>query len=580
MGCASPIDRNGEYALYCRTPPHQGGIAAPHPVTRLPFNGTTMPWKGEFAYVWSMTLNIADLFEAVADAVPERVILTCESEQRTYAQLEERSNRLAHHLRSAGVEPGDHVSVHMRNRIEYVECLLACIKVRAVPINVNYRYTEAELVYVYDNSQSVALIVEAEYLEPARQARASCPTVRHTIVVDSEQAGELQDGEVGYEAALAGQSPERDFGKRSDDDKFIIYTGGTTGFPKGVVWRHEDFYFAALSGANTAGAPRMSLEEVVAAAVANESAPVFLLIPPLMHGAAIYSLLTAFLAGARRVIMRQFDALDALRVIEKERITGVTLVGDGIARPLAEEMARHHEIDLTSLKMIGSGGALFSTGVKAQLRERVPGLVIKDAFGASETGNDGIVEFAEDGTKRIRANPNMILVDDEFRPLGPGVEGFIARRGNVPVAYFNDPVKTAATFPVVDGHRMAVLGDRGILEEDGTIVLLGRGATCINTGGEKVYPEEVEQALKTHPGVYDALVVGIPDERFGQGVAAVVSLREGYEDLSPQEITDYCRKHVAGYKIPRTVAFTDLVKRSPSGKADYPWAARIILETV
>lgn len=525
-----------------------------------------------------MTLNIATLFEAVADAVPDRVVLTCEDEQRTYAQLEVRANRLAHHLQSAGVRPGDHVAVHMRNRIEYVECVLACLKARAVPINVNYRYVEAELVHVYDNSQSVALIVEGEYLAAARQALASCPTVGHVLVVDADEAA-IAAGPAdtaAYEPALAAQSPARDFGPRSADDKFIIYTGGTTGYPKGVVWRHEDFYFAALSGANTSGPPRLTLDEVVAAAVANSSSPVFLLIPPLMHGAAVYSLLTAFLAGSRRVIMREFDAVEALRVIEAERVTGITVVGDGIARPLAEAMGRHPEIDLSSLKMVGSGGALFSTGVKDQLRERVPGLVIKDAFGASETGNDGIVEFAADGAKRIRSNPNMTLVDDDFRPVGPGVEGFLARSGHVPLEYWGDPVKSAATFPVLDGVRMAVLGDRGILEDDGTIVLLGRGSNCINSGGEKIYPEEVEQALKTHPAVYDALVVGIPDERFGQKVAAAVALRDGHA-ATPEQVSDHCRQHVAGYKIPRLVVFADEVKRSPSGKADYPWALRTVL---
>ena len=456
-------------------------------------------------------LTLADILEQMADSVPDRAAVVSMEATYTYAEIDERANRLANHLLSLGVKHGDHVAVHAYNCIEWVDAFFACPKIGAVAINVNYRYTEAELVHVYGNSQSVALIVESEYLDVARAALASCPTVKHVLVVDGDDASAPE-----YEAALAAQSAERDFGPRSNDDKFIVYTGGTTGLPKGVVWRHEDFYFAALSGANTAGAPRMTLDEVVAAAVANESAPVFLLIPPLMHGAAIYSLLTAFLAGARRVIMRQFDPVDAVRLIERERITGITVVGDGIARPLAEAMLRHPEVDLSSLKMVGSGGALFSPGGKDQLRERVPGLVIKDAFGTSESGNDGIVEFGEDGTKRMRSNPNMTLVDEQFQPLGPGVEGFLACGGHVPLEYFNDPVKSAATFPVIDGQRLAVLGDRGILEDDGTIVLLGRGSTCINSGGEKIYPEEVEQALKTHPGVYDALVVGIPDERFGQ----------------------------------------------------------------
>ncbi len=369
----------------------------------------------------------------------------------------------------------------------------------------------------------------------------------------------------------------------------MIYTGGTTGKPKGVVWRHEDFFYAALSGANLAGPPRTSAREVVEAAVANADAPTLVLIPPLMHGAATYSLLTALLSGARRVLMRRFDPVETLRLVESERASGVTVVGDGIARPLAEAIAAHPGIDLSSLKMIGSGGALFSTGVKDQLRSLVPGLRIVDGFGASETGNDGVVEFAADGTKRIRSNPHMLLVDEQLRPVPAGQEGFLARGGHVPLGYHGDPEKTAATFPVVDGVRMAVLGDRGRREADGTIVLLGRGSTCINSGGEKIYPEEVEQALKTHPAVYDALVVGVPDERFGERVAAVVALRDGHAgggqggDGHPGDaavldaIAAHCRARIAGYKIPRTIVAAPAVARSASGKADYRWARATVL---
>ncbi len=530
-----------------------------------------------------MTLNIATMFEAVAEAIPDRVILTCEGEHRTYAELEERANRLAHHLAGVGVGAGDHVAVHMRNRIEYVEALLACMKIRAVPINVNYRYTAAELLHVYTDSQSVALILEQEYLEVAAATLADAPLIRHVLVVAEPAGGPVAEvalpagvTRADYETALADASPERGFDQRSADDRFVIYTGGTTGLPKGVNWRHEDFFFAALSGANTAGPPRRSLTEVVEAAVANDNAPVFLLIPPLMHGAAIYSLLSAFLAGSRRVISRDFDPVRAIETIRDEQITGITVVGDAIARPLAEAMTANPHVDVSSLKMIGSGGALFSDSVKDQLRGLVPGLVIKDAFGASETGNDGIVEFGEDGLKRIRSNPNMTLVDEDFQQVEVGQEGFIARGGHVPLGYFGDEARTASTFPVIDGVRMAVLGDMGRREDDGTIVLLGRGSTCINTGGEKVYPEEVEQALKNHVDVYDALVVGIPDERFGERVTAVVQLRPG-ATASPQQIAEFTREHVAGYKIPRVVVAVDQVRRSPSGKADYPWARETVL---
>lgn len=515
-----------------------------------------------------MTLNVADLFEAVADAIPDRTPLILEDRRLTYRELELRSNRLAHHLQSVGVEPGQHVGIHMRNCVEYVEALLACLKIRAVPINVNFRYTDIELAYVYTNSKMVALLVEDEFAEIALSVVPQCPEIDHVLVVGEE-----------YESALGAASDARDFETRSDDDHFIIYTGGTTGMPKGVVWRHEDFFFAALSGANLSGPPRRSLDEVVEAAIANTDPTVLLLIPPLMHGAAIYSLLTAFLMGAPRVLTRSFDPVDVLRLVEAEKITGITVVGDAIARPIADAIAAADgKYDISSLKLIGSGGALFSPNLKEELKSRVPGLIIRDAFGASESGNDGVVEFGEDGTKRIRSNPDMILVDEDFHRIEPGSDtvGYIARAGHVPLAYFDDPEKSAATFPVVDGVRMAVLGDMGTMEADGTIVLLGRGSMCINSGGEKVYPEEVEQALKTHPAVFDALVAGAPDARFGEKVAAVVQIRPGFEDVEPEALTEHCRTHVAGYKIPRSIVLVPAILRSPSGKADYRWAKETV----
>lgn len=515
-----------------------------------------------------MTLNVADLFEAVADAIPDRIPLILEGQSFTYRELELRANRLAHHLQSVGVGPGHHVGIHMRNCVEYVEALIACMKIRAVPINVNFRYTDVELEYVYTNSKMVALLVEAEFEQLARAVITTCPAVENVLVVGDE-----------YESALAAVSDARDFGPRSGDDHFIIYTGGTTGMPKGVVWRQEDFFIAALGGANFGGPPLLTVDAVVAGAVANTNPVVLLLIPPLMHGAAIYSLLAAFLMGATRVLTRGFDPVDALRLVEAHKISGITVVGDAIARPIVDAIAATDgQYDLSTLKLIGSGGALFSTSVKDELTARFPGLVIRDTFGASESGHDGNLEFGEDGTRRIRGNPNMILVDEEFRRIEPGSNqiGYIARAGHVPLAYFEDPVKSAATFPVVDGVRLAVPGDMGMIEADGTIVLLGRGSMCINSGGEKIYPEEVEQALKTHPAVFDALVAGAPDARFGEKVAAVVQVRPGFEDVELDALTEHCRIHVAGYKIPRSIVLVPEILRSPSGKADYRWAKETV----
>lgn len=538
------------------------------------------------------SLNIADLYEAVADAIPNRVAVICHGDRRTYADLDRRANKLAHYLESVGIEPGQHIAIHMRNRMEYVEALIACLKIRAVPINVNFRYTDSELDYLYNDSDSVCVIVEDTFYASARSALTQCARVRHTVVVDTQELGpnshgsatnfEFEDRSVsGYEDALALQPDTRGFGPRSEKDHFVIYTGGTTGMPKGVLWQHEDFYYAALTGANTRGAPHHRLKDVVAAAVANSDAQIYLLTAPLMHGAAIYSLLTALLMGEPRVLTHSFDAMEVLRLIDAEKITGLTVVGDAIARPIADALlAQGKNYDLSSLQLIVSGGALFSQHLKDEIRALLPGIQIKDAFGASETGNDGIVEYADDGARLLRSNPNMVLLDDQFRAIDvkAGVTGFIARKGHVPLAYYNDEQKTATTFPTIDGIRYAVLGDMGRLQEDGTIVLLGRGSTCINSGGEKIYPEEVEQAIKSHPAVFDALVAGTPDRRFGERVGAVVQLRSGFESVETASIVEYCREHLAGYKIPRSLVVVPAVQRSPSGKADYRWARTVIAD--
>ncbi|WP_127784384.1 acyl-CoA synthetase [Rhodococcus sp. X156] len=524
-----------------------------------------------------MSLNLADLLEAVTDAIPDRVPVICGDDRLTYRELELRANKLAHYLQSVGVQPGDHVAIHMRNSIEYVETLLACLKIRAVAINVNFRYTDAELVYLYNNSDTKVLVVQGEFTATVASALPECPTVE-TVVVVGDEAADTTWGAVrvdDYASSVAAQSDARDFAPRSEDDHFIIYTGGTTGMPKGVVWPHKDFYYAALSGANIDGVPHDTVEQVVAAAVANTHPRVALLTPPLMHGAAVYSVLTGFLMAAPRVLMTSFDPVEALRLIERENVVVVTVVGDAIARPIADAIAAHPgQFDLSSLRAFGSGGALFSRTTKDQLAQLVPGLVVRDAFGASETGSHGTVEIGDDGTMRIRRNDNMLLLDDDLKPIEPGTDtiGRIARTGHVPVAYYNDPQKTADTFPVVDGVRMAVMGDMGRMEADGTIVLLGRGSGCINTGGEKVFPEEVEEALKNHPAVMDALVAGAPDERFGERVAAVVQLREGAEDTDLDQLVEHCRTLVAGYKIPRSIVVVPQIPRSPSGKADYRWA--------
>ncbi|MBE3011770.1 acyl-CoA synthetase [Microbispora sp. NEAU-D428] len=528
-----------------------------------------------------MTLNVASLFEAVAAAVPERLALVCDARRLSFAELDVRANALANHLLAAGVRPDEHVGVHMLNGVEFVEALLACLKIRAVPINVNYRYTDRELHYVYEDAGLVALVVGGEFAASAAALADRCPTLRHVVVVDEGTDAPCWPDRISvadYEKAVAAQPATAPMaGERTADDHYVLYTGGTTGMPKGVVWRHEDFYFAALKGGNHYGPPYRTAEELAAAAAAATPLS-YLLTAPLMHGAAAYTLFGSLLAGSVTILMRRFDPVETLRLIEREHAMIVTVVGDAIARPLVDAIREHGaDHDLSSMKVLGSGGALLSRSVREEAAALIPGLYVNDGFGSSESGVDGTLGIGPDGRMRLAAGPRIRVVDENFRQVEPGSGrlGYVARTGNVPLRYHNDPDKSAKTFPVVDGARWAVLGDMARVEEDGTIVLLGRGSGCINTGGEKVFPEEVEQAMKSHPAVMDALVAGVPDERFGERVAAVVELRPG-ATAGVEELRAHCRTQIAGYKVPASIVVVDVVERSPSGKADYRWAKSVL----
>ncbi|GAA0941593.1 acyl-CoA synthetase [Actinocorallia libanotica] len=511
----------------------------------------------------------------------------CGGRRLTFQALDERASALGHGLLAAGIEPGDHVGLHMVNSAEYVEALLACLKIRVVPVNINYRYTDRELEYLYTNADLTGLVVDEEFAAAAARVADRCPKLRAAVVVG---AGETPDEKPswpshvrpsGYEETLEGQPvtpPLAD--ERSSDDRYIVYTGGTTGLPKGVVWRHEDFYMAALKGGNHYGPPYLTAEELAAAAAASPEGFTYMLTAPLMHGAASYNLFTSLLGGAKIVIMRRFEPLEALRLIDEEKVGIIMVVGDAMARPLADTLRAHRsEFDLSSLFVLGSGGAILSRSIQEEFKELLrPDLFINNGFGASESGVDGTIQIGADGLMRLAPNPRVSVVDTGLKPIPPGSEetGTIARSGHVPLGYYNDPEKTARTFPVIDGVRWSILGDMARVEEDGTIVVLGRGSGCINTGGEKVFPEEVEQALKAHPAVMDVLVAGVPDRRFGERVAAVVELRPGAPVPGVEELRDHCRAHLAGYKIPTLITFSESIMRSPSGKADYRWAKKYL----
>ncbi|WP_052867369.1 acyl-CoA synthetase [Streptomyces niger] len=535
-----------------------------------------------------MEYNLADLFESIVDTVPDREALVYTdhpgsgAERRlTYRQLDRAANRLAHHLQDSGVRPGDHVGLHLYNGVEYLQAFYACLKIRAVPVNVNYRYVEEELAYLYRDADLVALVFDAEFTERVAAAAPRAPRLRHLVRVGTPPPGAPEPARpvVPFTEAEAAGSPDRGFGPRSADDRVIIYTGGTTGMPKGVVWRHEDLFFSGTGGGAPTGEPVSRAEELAERAAASGEGLVFFPTPPLMHGTSTLTALIAFHFGQKVVLHRKYVPEEVLRTIERERVTSVSLVGDAMLRPLTDALAGPLKgTDCTTLFAVSSSGAILSDTVRAQFTALVPHAMLLNNFGSSESGFNGTAtdDAGPDTGFRLHVNGRTAVVDPvTHAPVAPGEPGRLAQRGHVPLGYYNDPAKTAETFFEADGERWVLLGDMATVDEDGVVTVLGRGSQCINSGGEKVYPEEVEQALKAHPDVYDALVAGVPDDRWGNRVAAVVQLRPGAAPVDPAAVQAHCRSHLAGYKIPRTVVFTDHIQRSPSGKADYRWAKRV-----
>ncbi|QKW39789.1 acyl-CoA synthetase [Actinomadura sp. NAK00032] len=518
--------------------------------------------------------NLADLIEILAAAGPDRPALVAGAERRTYRQLSERASRVGHHLAAAGVRPGEHVAILAFNRAEWIEAMLGAFKIRAVPIPVNYRYVAAELRHVLADSDSVALIGERSLLAKAEEIRGELPALRHVVVLEDGSADEIP-GAVEYEAALAAADPSDDFPERSSDDRYIMYTGGTTGYPKGVEWRCEDIFFGALGGGNALGDPIGSPEEL--AANADQPGMAVLDCAPVMHGAGQWVAYMGLFTGAKVVLYTDhaFDADKALRLLAEEKANVLMLVGDVMARPVAKALAGGGH-DTSSLLAIASGGAPLTEGAKQALQEHLPNVLFLDNYGASETGACGPSVDSKEGTARFMMKPGITVLDDDLNVVRPGEIGRLARSGHIPLGYYNDPEKTASTFFTdADGTRWSVPGDFASLEKDGTIILLGRGSLMINTGGEKVYPEEVEVALKDHPDVYDAVVVGLPDERFGQRVAAVVAPRPG-TTVTLEQLTEHCRGRLAGYKLPRQITLVDEVQRTAVGKSDYKWARSVL----
>jgi acyl-CoA synthetase (AMP-forming)/AMP-acid ligase II len=526
-----------------------------------------------------MGLNFADIFETVVAAVPDAVALVVRSSdgdecRLTFAELDARANQLAHALAGNGIGEGDHVGCHLYDGNQYVETTLAAFKLRAVPVNVNFRYVDEELTYLFDNADLKAVVTEPDLEERASRAAATLSWPCPVIVADER-----------YEKLLGDEpttAPE--VGERSPADRYGLWTGGTTGMPKGVMWRHDDIYLSAVGGAGNPLLgidPVEDLDDVRARVEKGSPVPGTLTLCPLMHGGGWWLAFSAILSGTYAVVIRDvaFDPAFALRVADEEKVSVVMTIGDAYARPIVDALdaAAPDTYDLSKLLIYGSGGAILSPTVKDELARVLPTTFVHDGFGASETGGQGrLTGTGEDGAPRFEMDASNVVIaeDGTLCQPGDGRVGMLATSGHIPLGYYKDEAKTAATFPVIDGVRYAVPGDLASVDADGLIVVYGRGSVSINSGGEKIFPEEVEKALKSHPAVFDATVVGTPNERFGSQVTAVVELRPEHEGKAPglRELQDHCREHLASYKVPRAVVFVESTVRSPSGKPDYRWA--------
>jgi acyl-CoA synthetase (AMP-forming)/AMP-acid ligase II len=534
----------------------------------------------------SLSYNIADLFESLVDVMPDKEALVCGDRRLTFAQLEGRANRLAHHLRSRGIDEGDHVGLFMHDGTEYVEAMLACMKLRAVHVNINYRYVADEVAYLFDNGDLKGVIAHQVYAPVVREARGRVPSVESVIIVqDGSGVDAAGMDAVDYDAVLAQEEPGRDFGPRTGQELYIIYTGGTTGMPKGVMWRHEDLFFAFLQGGAPGGDPIESPEELASNAVEEYYTQNILPAAPYIHGSGQLATWVGMLTGGTTVIIpgSSFQPRRIIESVEEEEVTTINIVGDAMALPLIAELeGACKDVDMDSLMAVASAGAILSGSVQERLQALVPDALILNNFGSSESGHQGSV-YPEAGDELNGGRPKFLMNEDStvlhpetYEPCSPGdgVVGRLARTGRIPLGYYKDKVKTDERFKIVNGVRWVVPGDFATIADDGEIILYGRGSMCINTGGEKVFPEEVEEAIKAHPAVFDALVVGIPDPKWMQRVTAVVALRDGAA-VAAEDLEAHVRSRVAGYKTP----LTDRVERFATGKPDYTWAKRVSLAT-
>ncbi len=537
-------------------------------------------------------MNLATVWETVAATVPDAPALIHGDLIRTWAEFEERSARLAGVLSAAGVAVGDKVAVYMHNRPEYLESTFAAFKLRAATVNVNYRYLEGELEYLFDNSDSRAVVFEAEFADRLDAIRGSLPDLAVFVCVGADPAHQCPEWALDYEGVIASIDPAPVI-ERSGDDLWLLYTGGTTGSPKGVMWPHRSLLgtAAATFAVIKAAVPETPEEVAAAARTFHELGKTITLLPaaPLMHGTSAITSVGVLSSGGAVVTLqgRSFSGHELCEAVERNRVTQLTIVGDAFAKPILaalEESRRADRVhDISSLKVVLSSGVMWSKEAKEALLEWCSA-TLADSLGSSEGVGFATSVSRRDAsarTARFALGPNAQVFTEDGRAVAPGSgeRGLLAVGGPIPIGYFKDPAKTAETFREFDGQIWSVPGDFATVEDDGTIHLLGRGSACINTAGEKVYPEEVEEALKSHPAVHDANVVGMPDKKWGSAVQAVVSMDRGFGGSTEglvDELKEHCRDRLAAYKCPKRIVVVETVERGPNGKPDYRWATRIL----
>jgi fatty-acyl-CoA synthase len=521
--------------------------------------------------------NLGDIFDAAGEALPPDALALAHGEREvSWGALDRRTNNLARALVARGGQPGDKIALYLRNAPEYMETVVAGFKARLVHTNVNFRYRESELLYILDNSDAKFVVFSGEFADMLGKLRDRLPGVAAYLQIDDGHP-QAPFAEPYESLAETGRGARLDI-RRSPDDLLFLYTGGTTGMPKGVMWRAEDLWLALNRGANLTNANYVPADLADHTARLRRDGAVGRILPacPLMHGTGLFSSISALAGGSAVVTLPsvRLDAHELWATVERRRVTSIAIVGDAFAKPmlaaLDEERGRY---DLSSLLLIVSSGVMFTTEVKKRLLEHHPRMVILDSFGSSEAVGFGASVMTAQGearTARFQIGDRVKVFSEDGREIQPGSgePGFVARSGPIPLGYYKDAEKTASTFRTIGGVRYSIPGDWCTVEADGTLNLLGRGSVCINTAGEKVYPEEVEEVLKAHPAVYDALVVGVPDEKWGQAVTGVVEMRPGAR-FEEEELRSWVHGQLAGYKVPKHVLAVASVGRAPNGKADY-----------